>query len=60
MAAWQGYTTAAPSLVHRACAQGPDPDVRGCSASAHPNPSTTPACHEHTLTQDVPKPCHQY
>lgn len=33
MTAWQGYTTAAPSGVHRACEQGPEAEVTGLSAS---------------------------
>lgn len=61
MTAWQGYTTAAPSLVHRACAQGPDVDVTGCLASALPNPSTSPAvsgarAHTHTDAHARPPP----
>lgn len=37
MTAWQGYTTAAPSLVHRACTQGPEAEVMDWLASSPPN-----------------------
>ena len=57
MTAWQGYTTAAPSLVHRACARGPESGVTGRLASRPLNPGTPhpvfPGCaraHTHTHT----------
>lgn len=69
MTAWQGYTTAAPSLVHRACAQEPDAKATGWLASSphtwtapFPPESHTQGSRGYTRThrhRASPKPCAQ-